>query len=452
MSLFSIADILPLKNKEIISFLGAGGKTSFLMRLASELASQDKKVIVTTTTKMHCPGEIPLVLEKNRSRALEGIRECFKKGNIAALGSSLTADNKIEGADLFLLEELFNSGIESYILVEADGAAKRSIKAHAPYEPLLPPSSGIVIPIIGADILGKSFDERNVHRPRLFSRITGAVQGKPVTLDHIVDSMRFMVELSSMLAPGSCVIPVINKAELIKDVKLVRHISKVWARMPRVLGVLFTSLTDKAPVKFVFRSSSRPFVSCVILAAGMSSRMGSDKLQLEIGGQRILERSVNNAHLSAADEVIVVTRPQSRWEEIFQPYGSVRVVYNPDFKKGISSSVKTGIEALHPFSQAVVFALGDQPFIPPSLYDELIKNYLRYLPLSVVPYFQGQRGNPVIFDRRCWPQIMELEGDKGGSQIFPYLTPRDIVKVNTSSPEVLQDLDTPADLPYNDKS
>ena len=119
---------------------------------------------------------------------------------------------------------------------------------------------------------------------------------------------------------------------------------------------------------------------------------------------------------------------------------------NNNHLEGIASSLKTGIAASHPLAQGIIFTLADQPFIPPEVYNLLIEEYTSRLNLLTFPSYKGKRGNPVLFDRRTWGQLMGLEGDEGGRQIISSIPDREKCRVDTVFPGILVDIDTPQDL------
>lgn len=163
---------------ELISVVGAGGKTSTMFRLAQELKALGKKVLVTTTTN---------IAFSETSQAdhliLDGLKDIFflsrvETGTIACLGSGVLNDKgKVEGIDRELVDEIYQKHLFDYVLVEADGSKRRPIKAPAHYEPVIPRETTRVVGLIGLDALGKSITEDYVHRPNLFCSITGKKMG-----------------------------------------------------------------------------------------------------------------------------------------------------------------------------------------------------------------------------------------------------------------------------------
>ncbi len=148
---------------KMFSFYGAGGKTTLMNRLSAELLNSGKKVMITTTTKISLPpGLLFFVPERQGDRFAKLINH-FKDSSIAVSGKRILPEGKIEGLSPETLH-LLQQKLTLAILVEADGAKQMPIKGHAPYEPVIPKNSDLIVAIIGSDALGSSFDNNTVHR------------------------------------------------------------------------------------------------------------------------------------------------------------------------------------------------------------------------------------------------------------------------------------------------
>jgi molybdenum cofactor cytidylyltransferase len=185
------------------------------------------------------------------------------------------------------------------------------------------------------------------------------------------------------------------------------------------------------------------FISVVIMAAGESKRMGLPKLLMPWGNSTVIEQTVDNYIGSAAKEVIIVTGTKS--VEIEQLLGdrNVVLVNNPYYKRGMSSSLKAGLEFVSPNSKGIILALGDQPTVDTNTINRLIDAFSRREKGIVIPVSMGRRGNPVIFDVVYKKELISQEGDKGGRDVAARHQ-SDIFEVNC--PEcVCTDIDTPED-------
>ncbi|MEW5921913.1 MAG: selenium cofactor biosynthesis protein YqeC [Bacillota bacterium] len=443
----TLAGVLGVKKREIIAVYGGGGKTTLLNALAREIAGAGGSVILTTTTKIYPPQGIPVIMNPKPVEALQQLKQLLPYHPVVSLGSALLPEGKLVGVDPALLEELFRRGIASHYLVEADGAKGRPIKGYAPYEPVISPAAGLLIPVLGLDALGARVDEQVVHRPELFSLQSGAEMGEFLDISIFNHCLEFMIKRGKKLAPRARVMPVLNKMDLLHEGMPFRTVATALQEGIKIKGIerlIFSAARETAAVKFVLPCTGGPSVSCIVLAAGSAERMGRDKLLLPLAEKTILEHVVDNALQAAAvDEVILVTRPQSKKTVVELLRGKkVRVVSNPCHRKGMASSLQAGLSTVNPAAQAVIFALGDQPFVTGAVYDALISSYHKRWNLLTAPLYQGKRGNPVLLDRRTWHLVMELQGDTGGRELFSRVGEEEIALVEMGTPGIVQDIDT----------
>lgn len=459
-----MAGVLGVQNREMIAVYGGGGKTTLLQNLARELAAAGGKIVLTTTTKIFPPAGIPVVINPDPAEAKQQLKKLLQYHPVVCLGSALLPpQGKLVGMSPALLGELFKGKVASHFLVEADGAARRPIKGYASYEPVIPPAAGLILPVVGLDALGAVVHEQTVHRPELFALQSGAEPGLPLELDNLLRSLNFMVKRGLKAVPYARTIPVLNKVDLINHNEELKTIGETMQEGLRgVKYFIFSAAREAAGAKIVLAAGcaekkpgsakqantvkTGPAVSCVVLAAGSGRRMGQDKLFLTIGEKTILEHAVDSALESGVDEVILVTRPH-RKKAVAELFGdrNVRVVTNRRHREGMASSLQAGLAAVSPLAQGVIFTLGDQPFITPEVYNALIDSYQQHWNLITAPLYQGTRGNPVLLDRRVWPQVMELQGDTGGRELFSRTAEEDITLLELGRPEILHDIDTQED-------
>ncbi|MEL0168432.1 MAG: nucleotidyltransferase family protein [Pseudomonadaceae bacterium] len=186
-----------------------------------------------------------------------------------------------------------------------------------------------------------------------------------------------------------------------------------------------------------------PRVAALMLGAGFARRYGSDKRQVRLAdGQSVLSRALDNA-LAAFGAVTLVLRRDDDPQALALP-NTVEVLFNPQSEQGMASSLVMGIEHLRDGDADVIAVLlADMPCIQPATLQQLAQHCG---PQDIVlPSWQGQRGHPVLFGRRFWPQLLTLTGDLGG---------REVVRANADCVKVLAvedagvclDLDQVADL------
>lgn len=158
-------------------------------------------------------------------------------------------------------------------------------------------------------------------------------------------------------------------------------------------------------------------ISSIILAAGTSSRMGKPKLELILGNMTLLEHTLSKFLNANVDEVILVLHPSQSIPESIKS-GKVRIVFNPAYRQGMSTSLKAGLAAVKKESIAVIIGLGDQPLVSTATINALIDAYLRTKAMIILPTYMGKRGNPVLFDTKMLPEIMRVSGDEGARSVL----------------------------------
>lgn len=188
-------------------------------------------------------------------------------------------------------------------------------------------------------------------------------------------------------------------------------------------------------------------IAAVVLAAGQSRRMaGINKLLVEVAGIPIVARVVDAALASRADPVIVVTGFEGRAVSDVLGDRPVVVVHNADFASGLSSSLRCGIEAVPAAADGAIVCLGDMPRLTAAHLDRLMDAFDVDAGRAIcVPVYKGRRGNPVLWARRYFDEILALRGDVGARALID--AHADAVRwVDTDDDAVLADVDGLEDL------
>ncbi len=185
-------------------------------------------------------------------------------------------------------------------------------------------------------------------------------------------------------------------------------------------------------------------VAAVVLAAGRSTRMGGpNKLLAELGGKPLVRIAVEQALASKASSVVVVTGHQA--DEVRRALDGLSVVFvhNPSFAAGLATSVKAGIAVVPDDADAAIICLGDMPLIDATLIDRLIEAFAPDRgALIAMPFNEGRRGNPVLWSRRFFAELMTLEGDVGARHLIERHTEA-VAEVAVEGPGAFLDIDTP---------
>ena len=187
-----------------------------------------------------------------------------------------------------------------------------------------------------------------------------------------------------------------------------------------------------------------PFVSGLILAAGRSSRLGRPKQLLPLAGRPILAHVLDNAAAAGLAEVVLVLGHDAVRIGAAVGDRGQRVVVNPDFADGQSTSLRAGLAALDPAAAAVVVLLGDQPQVGPAVVDALIDAFRGGGGPIVVPCYGGRRGNPILFARGLFPELARVVGDEGARGVVRARAP-EVVKVPVGGGPPPADVDTEED-------
>ena len=185
-------------------------------------------------------------------------------------------------------------------------------------------------------------------------------------------------------------------------------------------------------------------ICAIVLAAGESRRMGSQKLLLPFGATTVIGRVVDQLLQSVIDKIFVVTGHNA--DKIAEELSAraVAIVDNPDYPSGMLSSVRCGLRALPRECHGVMVALGDQPSITTNLIDDIIQACEANPKGIVVPVFQNRRGHPILFDAVYRDEILVRYDDVGLHGLL-HAHPDDVLELAASDPSVLSDMDCPED-------
>jgi len=426
-----------LDRKAVVSLVGAGGKTTAMFRLAEELTSEGWRVVTTTTTMMRREGRCGhTILEAERHVLLEKARRALADfGRITVASGFSQADGKLIGIDPSLVDALVTLAEVDAVIVEADGAKGRSLKAPAPYEPVIPGSTSVLLPVAAADAVGRPLNERFVHRPEIVASLARAKLGQIITPD-LVSAVLLHPEGGLKNAPPEArVFPLINKVSYAR-LESAREIAGALLKSTRVQRVLLCAVAQDDPVKEVWGR-----VAAIVLAAGGSRRFGSPKQLLPWKGKALLEHVLDRVLDSSVDQVVVVLGHEREAIGALVRDRGVVTVINEDWERGQSGSIRAGLHALRETCDACLFVLADQPHVTPELIDSIVARYRRTLAPIVFPVHRGRRGNPVLFARTLFPELLEMQADQGGRQVMERHE-NEVETVEVHDPTLFLDIDT----------
>ncbi len=208
-------------------------------------------------------------------------------------------------------------------------------------------------------------------------------------------------------------------------------------------GLLMEIVTRPQPrAKPVVEAGKR--VAAVVLAAGRSTRMGAvNKMIAQIGDKPLVRIATEQALASRAGPVIVITGHQREKVETALNGLDVKFVHNPDYAEGLGTSLRTGIAAVPQSADGAVVCLGDMPQVDAKLIDTLLETFdPESGALIVVPTIEGRRGNPVVWARRFFPELMSIGGDFGARYLIGNYAEA-VAEVPVKGEAALLDVDTP---------
>jgi probable selenium-dependent hydroxylase accessory protein YqeC len=266
-------EALDIKPNEVISFVGAGGKTTAGLRLMEELAGIEQRVVFTTTTKILEPiprrdeylllagnegalAQMPELLTRYPKVFLA--RHRLKEVDLTALGESdrdyPMRPNKLAGVSPSLVDRLTWRLNDVVILVEADGAGHRALKAPAAHEPVVPASTTLLVPMADLTVLGKPLAEEHVHRPELVAHLTGAATGEPVTVEMVATVLSHPQGGLKDLPEQARAIPILNHIAEDRSLDQACEVAQLISRHEHIERVVIASLRAAEPVLEVVTS------------------------------------------------------------------------------------------------------------------------------------------------------------------------------------------------------
>ena len=185
-------------------------------------------------------------------------------------------------------------------------------------------------------------------------------------------------------------------------------------------------------------------ISAIVPAAGLSSRMGQNKLLMPFGDKSLIEHAVDTLKASDVDEIVVVLGHEADQVRSRLERRRINFVHNPDYREGLSTSVRAGMSAVAKGADAIMIYLADQPLIQPDEIRRLIQAFTeakRAGKSIVVPFFENRRGNPVILDASHRAMVLDVVGDVGCRRIIRRY-PEQVFAVQMQTDHVVRDVDT----------
>lgn len=437
---------------DCLAFSGAGGKTTAIFALARALPPP---VLVTTTTHLgvHQLALADRVVRISESTQLSQELVDITNQVILVLGIE-EVEGRVTGPGQ-LLQELssFARSRDITLLIEADGSRLRPLKAPGDHEPVIPAFVDGVVVVAGLTALGRPLSEKWVHRPDRFSELAEGALGEPISIEALTKVLLHPEGGLKGIPPGAKHMCLLNQADTpqlqakgsqIASLLLPTYESVIVASMGEhsreSVGILDVGQADSPIAGKIFSVHER--IGGIILAAGGSERLGRPKQLLPWRGVPIIRHVAQSALSAGLSPVIVVLGAYA--DEIQAVLSDLQVEFllNEDWSSGQSTSLQVGLNAFPQDAGAAMFLLADQPRVPLRLLRTLIEVHAGTMAPIIAPLIDGQRGNPVLFDRVTFSDLQQVRGDAGGRQLFSRYP---VVWVDWHDASVLLDIDTEED-------
>ncbi len=211
-----LVSALGLGPREHIAIVGGGGKSALMFALANALSRAGARVATTTTTKVWLAQArlAPhVIFRHNHPLWREDLGRGLSESKSVFVAERPLENGKAQGIDAAVCDDLFTSGAADYIIAEADGAAGRPIKAHAPHEPVIPQSSTVVVAMAGLDCLGRPANSLTVFRLDFFLRMSGLREGQTLTPESISRLFKGVAGLFRGSPPEARLVVFLNKLD-----------------------------------------------------------------------------------------------------------------------------------------------------------------------------------------------------------------------------------------------
>ncbi len=242
-----LREALGISSGEVVAFVGAGGKSGAILAVAAELKDEGITVLAAPTTKMllsEADRIGPLVLSGNDGRLRARAEEALAGSTGVVVGADMLSKNRVGGLDPEEVSDLVP--LADVVLVEADGSRRRPIKGTAEHEPAIPEDATLVVAVGNVSALGTPVDEEHVHRPDVFSDLTGIGPGQSITAGAFALALaRGSLAKVPEAARVAALITGVRPGRSMSDASVVTR--ELWRLGVR--NVVLTSLPDESPAR-----------------------------------------------------------------------------------------------------------------------------------------------------------------------------------------------------------
>ncbi len=434
-------DALRVQKGEVIAFVGAGGKTTTMLALARELEAMKWRVLVTTTTKMWMH-QLQNFHTLAANTPPEQISAALDQHGVVSLYGAVDGEKAV-GIEPDALEFIYHAVKPDALLIEADGARGLPLKFPREGEPAIPSFATLVVPIASMQVIGQPLDEDYVMNATSLS----FSDQTPLNTSTTVYSVRkWLLGGSGKNVPAKTrLVPILNgtPVELLGEVRqIARHAVVHFSRSRTKCREVVIGSSVPGDIAEVYSH-----VMGIVLAAGLSTRMGQPKVLMEWrNGETILDHVLSQIKGRGGvfwSWVITGATDQAVRDVVYSKSTRAHAKYNPDYATGeMLSSLKVGLRAMPENIGAALIVLGDQPSIKHDVVQKVLQKYAETLAPIVAPSYQMKRGHPILIDRSLWGEILALPDD-GAARDVINAHANEIAYVNVDDDSILRDVDTP---------
>lgn len=446
-----LSKALRLSKTSQVAFVGAGGKTSALSNLAQELP---KPLVVSTTTHMGTWqtgfADQHIIIQADTDW---GTIETKLSHGITLLTQNSVGD-RFKGLNNDQINKVHEicKFQQCPLLIECDGSRQLPLKAPGRNEPQIPKFVDTVVIVAGLTGLGNIVDEEMVYNSDQFSRLADLPLGEFISNDALETFLIHKGGGIKNIPLHAKRILILNQAD---SPNLKIQATKIAKKIQKNFNSIIVAELNRNTIHSVFEPSA-----AIILAAGSSSRYGQTKQLLDFHGKPFVTAVTHSAINAGLYPIVVVTGAEKGAinKAISDLSTEITIIHNPNWQSGQSTSIRAGINALDNhyknrsssmdlenmpgYPGSAIFLLVDQPQVTPAILLRLIEEHSHTLSPVIAPLVDGQRSNPVLFDRATFTDLMNLEGDIGGRGIFSKYSP---TYVEWNDISLLLDVDDPSD-------
>ncbi len=403
-----------LNRGEVVSLIGAGGKTSLLVSMGYELAEDGWRVLATTTTNLteEQLGFFPCALKADADAT--AISEALNENQFVLLYDEIRA-GRVYGQPLEWTKQLLDRVDSDILLVEADDACGLPFKAPLAGEPRIPAETSLVVSVASLSALGAPLDADHIYNPRAMIERYGFVENSPVKSPWLAQVLRDEDLGLSGVPDDARVLVYLNQTPERGYVRgRARLIARLSLQSKRISAVALGSARGAEPVHEV----QRPIGALVLAASDAQSASLSAILQPAERGRAAVAHVTEKVFRSRIDHVRVITGQQaSAARQAIQHLG-VKIAHNRAWKTGgFVSSLRAGLQSLPEHVAAVIVLPGDHVQLQPKTIYQLLTLYARDEGEFLIPRYRGWSGYPVLIGKRYWADILKLPGQLGFSAV-----------------------------------